>query len=222
MAFSLALDAPGEKASRVSFSPHPQQQHLAAADQVPDETWLRLVKTASPRSDALARYGARIFSTSSGRYYVPTDEDRREIMSLRQNAGLAARVILAANDVLGYAVERAAGKKATSGALLIGDLYGPEAAIRYAKALSFAPDQLLTGAVPQMAERVGAEEPPTVAKFDTRMRQVLLAGGERMVESADGSAPRSASLVSGEVIKGTLTKFDRAEDTGGASHVAAR
>ncbi len=71
MAFSLALDVPAETGATASPERAPG---LALADEsadmprLPEEVWLRAVKAASPHSDILARYGGRIFVTSTGRF----------------------------------------------------------------------------------------------------------------------------------------------------------
>jgi hypothetical protein len=202
MAFSLAFDAPAEKASRVSFSATAVHGTAAASSSaLPDENlWLRSIKLASPKSDVLAHYGQRIFVTSSGRYYVPAQSDREEILALRRNGDVAGRVLAAATQTLNTELERQSGLEPTRGALLIAHLAGTELAIRYLRALGTLPDAKALSAVPGLAELLEGSVGVTLAQLDHRLNKALQARAHQIAAASPDSKA--------DKLKGTLTRPD--------------
>lgn len=203
MAFSLALDAPVEKASRVSFTSGPAIRAPALQPgAVPDEAfWLRSVKLAGPHSDILSAYGARIFVTSSGRYYVPAESDRTEILALRRNGEVATRVLSAATLVLHKHLEQKSGRAPPRGALLIAHLAGEKTALDYMAALHADPEADAAAAVPALAkllDEVG--KALTLAQLEARLSRALLAKPEQIAEAQTQDQEKT--------FKGTLTKPD--------------
>ena len=224
MAFSLAFDAQAGKASRVSLeASHVRQSQfeatrpMAPSELLAEDAWLRAIKIASPKSDALARYGARIFVTTSGRYYVPSDGERREIVKLRENAGIAARVISAAAQALESEIEKTSGRKPGRAAVYIATLYGPAAAISYQRMLETAPDTPVTAAVPQLSAAIGLESAPAIGAYDRLLRTILASDSTEVADDTPGQVQnRDRGTVRGP-IKGTLTTAEKT----GTSRVAA-
>lgn len=201
MAFSLALNAPVEKASRVSFtSAQEVRTPASAAGGVPDEAfWLRSVKLASPHSDILSGYGARIFVTSSGRYYVPAESDRADILALRRNGEVATRVLSAATLVLQKHLEEKSGRAPTRGALLVAHLAGEPAALDYMVALDADPEADAVAAVPALAKLLDdAGKAMSLAQLEARLSRVLRAKPEQIAAAQTQDHA--------DTLKGTLTK----------------
>ena len=207
MAFSLALNAPVEKASRVPLtsptvaiaatSP-PMSNGGVRTSVMSEQTWLAAVKTAAPSSDILQGYGARIFVTSSGRYYVPSAHERNEILALRSNGEIATRVLAAATREHKAALETSTGQSPTRGALLVAHLYGRGLAERYVRSLARTPEAraatLLSSVMPASRDDASL----TLGVLDRRLSQVL---GEGRHEIA-----AARTRVHDAPLKGTLTK----------------
>ena len=212
MAFSLALDAPAEKTGVAALLP-PSLHVLESADAVaaspllPDEAWLRAVKAASPHSDVLARYGGRIFVTSSGRDYVPVAGERAEILALQKTRAIATRVLAAATVEFKAELARATGREPTRAALLIAHLYGTSSAISYLRALEGSPQRPAIAAVPQLANAWGPASREPLVALDARVSAELgandaakPAGKPRMVGTLTRPDPvttRSGNKVAG-------------------------
>lgn len=213
MAFSLALDAPVEKASRVSLSSPPAQHTTAAAAaSLPDENfWLRSVKLASPSSDILSAYGARIFVTSTGRYYVPAESERADILALRRNGEVTARVLAAATWALRKRLQTAYGRIPTRGALLIAHLASETAALDYMAALDADPEAEAARAVPALTKLLDGNKTMTLAQLETRLSRSLRAEPQQVATARASGDP--------EALKGTLT---RPEDRANQSAQVAR
>jgi len=205
MAFSLAFHAPAEKASRVSLTPsaHSLIENASAragADLLDDSAWLRAVKTAAPSSDALAIYGARIFQTSSGRYYVATQAERAEILALKDNEEIAARVMAAATLHLTERLAAETGRRPSRGALLIAHAVGLEAAASYARALAHDPSARAVAAIPALAPVLRGHRTLTLAALDARLNAALGTDQDGMVAE---TAPRH--MQAHNLMKGTLS-----------------
>lgn len=200
MAFSLALPAPVEKASRVTFTPsHAFGTSAASPGALPDESfWLRSIKLAAPQSDILSAYGARIFVTSSGRYYVPAAADRDDILALRRNGEVAARVLAAATMVLRKRLAQSSARAPTRGALLIAHVAGETSARDYIAALDADPDAEVSRAVPGLAKLLGGDKGVTLTQLEARLRTALRMPPEQ-VTAARASGDAGA-------LKGTLTR----------------
>lgn len=206
MAFSLAFHAPAEKASRVSLTPsaHSLIENASAragADLLDDAAWLRAVKTAAPSSDVLAIYGARIFQTSSGRYYVATQAERAEILALKDNEEIAARVMAAATLQLTQRLAAETGRRPSRGALLIAHAVGLKAAASYTQALVHDPSARAAAAIPALAPMLGVHRTLTLAALDARLNAAL--GTDQDGMAAAEIAPRY--IQARNLMKGTMS-----------------
>lgn len=206
MAFSLALDAPSGKASRIS--PHSPPPALTVSDRVSepalrfglsDDAWLRALKRAAPASDVLSRYAARIFVTSAGRYYVPVPREKAELLSLRQNAEVAVRVLAAATVALRRELSETTGREPSRGALLAGHLFGKSEAIAYMRAAIHEPSARVARVVPAFGVYLNGGESLTIGALDRRLTHALGGPLTEVAEMARGGGTR-------EAFKGTLTR----------------
>ncbi|MEZ5900666.1 MAG: hypothetical protein R3D51_14375 [Hyphomicrobiaceae bacterium] len=176
MAFSLAFHGPVEKASRVSLhtsAPHRSTATAGSSELLDESAWLRAVKTASPSSDILALYGARIFQTSSGRYYVATQGERSEILALRDNEEVAARVMAAATLRLRSKLVALTGRSPTPGALLVAHVAGIKTSIAYMHTLARDASMRAGTVMPALAPMLRGNRTMTLAALDERLREVL-------------------------------------------------
>lgn len=216
MAFSLAFDAPAEKASRVSFSPQSSQTAILAkakfahSDSVPDEDlWLRAVKIAAPRSDILQAYGSRVFVTSTGRYYVATPIEREEILALRNNPEISARVLAAATEVFQEDMQARTREVPTPGALLVAHMAGEDTAVRYVRALAHDPEQRAMGVLPGLAAALGEDRSLTMGQLDSRLARAIHSQGSEVAAA-------------GARLKGTVTKTEIAKADSTTAKLASR
>ncbi len=90
--------------------------------------WLRALKEDLPR-DA-HDYAQSIFRTSGGRFYVPRQSERLEILDARNDGALAARAARAFARANAHALRLSLRRAPTAGELYIAHLFGPEAAAR--------------------------------------------------------------------------------------------
>lgn len=216
MAFSLAFDAPAEKASRVSFSPQTNQTVALAkakpahAQSLPEENvWLRAVKIAAPRSDILQSYGARIFVTSMGRYYVATPQERTDILALRNNPEISARVLAAAIQAMQEDMENRTHQTPTRAALVVAHMLGEDAALRYMRALAHDPEQRAIGVLPAIGAMLGEDRNVTIGQLDGRLAHAV--------------QPHASEIAAaGPAFKGTVTKPEAAKSESAAAQLASR
>lgn len=206
MAFSLALDAPAGKASRIPpQSPPPaitvldRAREPALREALSDDAWLRALKRAAPASDALSRYAARIFVTSAGRYYVPVPSEKAEILALRSNGDVAVRVLAAATAELKRDLHETTGREPSRGALLVAHLLGRSEAISYMRAAIHEPSARAVRVVPAFGVLLNGDGSLTVGALDRRLSHAL---GGPVTEVADAGRGRGTR----EAFKGTLTR----------------
>ena len=177
MAFSLALDAPVGEASRVPNHPSPKISATFAIDvplgpAMPEAIWLRALKTAAPNSDVLRYYGDRIFITSSGKAYVPSDSDRAEIKALQNNGEVVTRVIAAATRT-NKALLSGLGNMPTPGALHIAHVYGVVSAQRFCAVLERDPEALASEILPELAGELQSMPRISVGALDVKLTRLV-------------------------------------------------
>jgi hypothetical protein len=92
-----------------------------------DQTWLQTLKTAGP-SLGYGRYADGIVQTDSGRFVVPNEAQRKEIMQLRTDPAAASAMAGAFTQRnAAYLTERI-GRQPTQGELYIAHFLGPSGA----------------------------------------------------------------------------------------------
>ena len=223
MAFSLALDAPDGKASRVSSELAPARIEKVSRtlarpgdDKVSEQVWLRAVKAAGPQSDILQRYGARIFVTSSGRYYVPVAGERSEILEMQRSSALAARVLAGATRSFKAEIAASTGREPSRAALFLAHSYGTDVASAYVRALNATPEKPAGAVLASFAFDRPAQEKLSLEAFDARLSAML--GADTSAPAHDAlrvRAPARRPLMADVIrspIKGTLTRSDAPAD----------
>jgi hypothetical protein len=214
IALSLAANAAGGEAARTPAPPPSASALTRAGDPDPlrfgEQAWLAAVRSVGTAA-GLAAEQARIFKTSGGRYYVPSAEERTQILALRAEPATAAAVahVMALANARSFAAR--AGRPARAGDLAIAHLLGLEAAIRIAAAAESAPETAAASAAP--AE---AFAHPAIFFAGTRARsagevQALFETASRPEGRAERAtiaeiAPRPAAgrLAGRPALKGTL------------------
>ena len=215
MAFSLALDAPAGKASRDLAQTAPQISNavnaaVPASPGMPDEIWLRAVKTAAPHSDVLRYYADRIFITSSGKVYVPSDQGRAEIRSLQSNSEVVTRVIAAATRI-NRKLLIGLGNSPSPGVLLIAHVYGIASAQRFCAALERDGEALAGELLPELAGELQSSPHITVAALEARL--TALATGKVVARKSDGGSMRAKERVAlSGPLKGTVVQSEQRPD----------
>lgn len=210
MAFSLAFNAPAEKASRaamVSTAGGQSGSRIENSAKLSERAWLRAIKLASPHSDILSVYGARIFLTSSGRYYILSSRDRREIAALQDNSDIAVRVLAAAALELKARLKRETGLEPTRGALLVAYFYGRKAAGAYMRALDRGGEQTVLRAVPELAKALAGKKGTTVAGLEEQLSRAF-----ETISPATADAAGAAGAPDHRDIRGTVSEsLDRSD-----------
>ncbi len=216
MAFSLALDAPVEKASRDLAQPAPQFSTAANFDvprhpAMPDAIWLRAVKTAAPHSSVLRYYADRIFITSSGKAYVPSDSGRAELRSLQNNGEVVMRVIAAATRINKNLLS-GLGNTPTPGVLLIAHVYGVASAQRFCAALARDPEAVASEMLPELAGELQSTPHISVAALEAKL--TALATGKPVAPKFNGSAsrPRERFALGAGRLRGTVIQSEGSSD----------
>jgi len=116
-----------------------------------EDLWLRALKEDLPQD--VHGYARSIFRTSSGRYYVPRQAERREILAARDDGLLAARAARAFARANARALRVSLHRTPTAGELYIAHLFGPEAAASLIARARSHPDAAAAKHVPELAAR---------------------------------------------------------------------
>jgi hypothetical protein len=165
LAMLLSLAAAGGEGTTVPIPPprEPYTEAVAAAVEplegplkYGEREWLQALYD---NPDASGSYANRIFVTSGGRFYVPTADDRRQILEARNDPTLAARVARIAAERNAARLGAALQRPISTADLYIAHLLGPGPAIAFLKAVSETPDMTVAQAFPGLADAFrGAEE----------------------------------------------------------------
>lgn len=115
-----------------------------------DESWLAMLYAHGEAAgqQALAR---RIFRTSSGRFYVPVDDDRRAIRALQRNPALAERIVAASAEASAEALKAKLGRTATLSEIYAAHVLGVEPAAGLIASAALAPRRLAIEVLPAAA-----------------------------------------------------------------------
>lgn len=94
-----------------------------------ESTWLKTVKDVGDKF-GLEKYTPHIFKTRSGRYYVPNQKLRNEILQLRHNPEISAMMAGAFTQQNSDFVESRVGREPSAGELYIAHFLGPNGATK--------------------------------------------------------------------------------------------
>lgn len=118
---------------------------------LPDDRWIELLFTHGHDADvALAR---RIFRTGSGHIYVPVADDRRDLLALKKNPVLVARVMALAARANSDDLEQLLGRSATMSEVFAAHVLGPKGAAELITAAAANPRQPSIEVLPASALR---------------------------------------------------------------------
>lgn len=92
-----------------------------------ESTWLQTVKDVGDKF-GLGKYTPHIFKTRSGRYYVPNEKLRQEILQLRHNPEVSAMMAGAFTQQNADFIASHVGREPTQGELYIAHFLGPKGA----------------------------------------------------------------------------------------------
>jgi hypothetical protein len=166
-------------------------QSLAGPLRFSESMWLKALKDCTG-SDT-PEYAAAIFQTSSGRYYVPADADRRRILAARENAELASRIAhdLALSNARHLAV--ALRRAPTPGDLYLAHVFGVEAAAAFIELTIAEPNADAAKHLPELAQDAPAlfsvgRTPLTLAQLYIRLTAGLRQRPPELAALAGGGA----------------------------------
>lgn len=116
-----------------------------------ENTWLQTVKEEGGRF-GLDKYTPHIFRTRGGRYYVPDDGVRSEILQLRHNPEVSAMMAGAFTRQNAETIQSEIGRNPTQGELYIAHFLGPTGAGRLINMSETNPDARADQHFPQAAK----------------------------------------------------------------------
>jgi hypothetical protein len=152
-------------------------QRLQGPYRFSENVWLRALKDATG-ANGLNSLSRRIFSTSSGRLYVPVAAERRRILKARFDGAVAGRIARAFAESNARLMGPAIGRKVSAGDLYIAHLFGPEGAVKLIKLASENPRAVAVKHAPHLARSLPQafyllSAPLTLADVYGRLTQPL-------------------------------------------------
>ena len=152
-------------------------QPLAGPLRFSEAMWLKALKDGAGGSDT-QEYAAAIFQTSSGRYYVPAEAERRRILAARESAELAGRIAhtFAQSNARHMAV--ALRRAPTPGDLYLAHVFGAEATAAFIELVVAKPHADAAKHLPELAQDAPAllsvgRTPLTLAQLYIRLTAAL-------------------------------------------------
>ena len=154
--FTLAVSGSGDTTGFVtkpSFSA--TRPAMSAEDPLhfADQTWLSAIKEGAG-GEELARYAGRIFQTSSGRYYVPSEADRNLILNMRRDEDIARLIALDLARRNARKLQSRLGRPAKIADLYLAHSLGSDSAIRLIQSVERNPNAEVAALLPDLGERV--------------------------------------------------------------------
>jgi hypothetical protein len=172
-------------------------QPLAGPLRFSETMWLKALKDGT--DSETREYAAAIFQTSSGRYYVPAEADRRRIIAARESTELAGRIAhdLALSNARHLAV--ALRRAPTPGDLYLAHVFGAEAAAAFIELTIAAPNADAAKHLPELAQDAPAllsvgRTPLTLAQLYIRLTAGLRQRPPELASFAGGGATTHLAL----------------------------
>lgn len=151
-----------------------------------EETWLRTLKEDGPAL-GLGDVAAKITKSRSGRYFVASPRERRDILNLRNDPRISALMAGAYTKRNAEALSEGIGRAPTSGELYLAHFLGPRDAIRMIELLNSAPRMRADHAFPAAAKANRS------IFFDDRRPRTVREVYRRLVATYDGTAGSARS-----------------------------
>ena len=161
-----------------------------------EDTWLRVVDRYGAQHGLQAE--AQAIRFHDGRPQVDDPQQRADILALRNDPDLSARLAGELANENGTRIRRAIGREATPGELYAAHFFGPSQALKFIRAVDANPDQLAADLFPRAARsnhglfyRQGDAQTvgDLMARFD---RRLIDAGPEQPLSNAPPRAPGGA------------------------------
>ena len=121
---------------------------------------------------------ARIFKTSSGRFYVPVARDRAQILDLGRDSAVSCFIALSSAATNAQVLESETGRAAKLSDLYLAHVFGTSIAVRLMKAIDTMPDRRMATVFPGL-ERIepdiyrGKGASMTMADFSKKLRRAI-------------------------------------------------
>lgn len=168
-----------------------------------EQVWLEAVMSGSGGHE-IRKQSARVFRTSGGRFYVPSEKEHAAIIDLRRDPVRAAEVALAFGAMNARRMREALGRQPATGDLYIAHALGSDTAIALLKAAAERPDRLLRNEFASLSSRhpelEGGRRPARIGEVVARLKQAAErrpAGADVAVWFANGSRPSALSALRG-------------------------
>lgn len=207
LALILALAAAdgGPPADRASLTAVPAA--AVSADPNPyrftDQSFMAAIESGAGGAE-LADVRRGIFRTSSGRYYVPSESERRRIQVLKRDSDLAALLAFSNARRNVPAMKSALGRRPEAGELYLAHVIGTDTAVKLIRLAQDRPLASVSSALPEVAA-----EFPEIGKLKGTSAQA------RTVYERLSRAPfRFGSIETAEALPASLRLSD--EEPGGA------
>ena len=145
-----------DPASRHDEPTPPQTLPVTRAEAQPtdfdtsDEAWLRLVQLHGGEA-GLGALAGRTFRTSSGRIYVPVEQDRIAILALKRDPAIGTRIATAAARADSGRLERVLARRISLGELYMAHCVGADAATAILQAAAYQPGKPASEVAPTTA-----------------------------------------------------------------------
>jgi hypothetical protein len=172
-------------------------QPLSGPLRFSESMWLKALKDGN--GGGAREYAEAIFQTSSGRYYVPAEADRRRILAGRENAELAGRI---AHDLALSNARHLAGalrRAPTPGDLYLAHVFGAEAAVAFIELTIAEPNADAAKHLPELAQDAPAllsvgRTPLTLAQLYIRLTAGLRQRPPELASLPGGGATTHLAL----------------------------
>lgn len=148
---------------------------------------------------AFSHLAARIFRTSSGRYYVPVNEDRQKILELRRDNAVSCFIALSSAASNAQIFKARTDRQAGLAELYLAHVFGIDRAIAVVSAMQRTPLRRMMETFPGLEDTYrslyrGGLHKMTLGSFSKRLerainRRIAEAGGK--IRATNGSAKRN-------------------------------
>lgn len=195
---SLVTSSPNGVATAATGMPAPKAATTLDLKSSPcrygEQAWFSALKDGGG-SSAFPELGQRIFMTSGGRYYVPADGHRRQILGLRRDNAVSCFVALSAAATNAKLIKAALGRDAELSDLYLAHVFGAETAVKVLTAIAVSPRKRMIRQFPHLDQVApglyrGPGQAMTLLRFSARLDDAI----RRRIETATGTRLQSAKV----------------------------
>ena len=150
---------------------------------------------------AFSGLAKRIFRTSGGRFYVPVERDRREILKLQRDNAVSCFIALSSAAANAQQLKSKVGRDASLSDLYLAHVFGADRAIQIINAIDATPRKRMATRFPRLDLIVpdlyrGRDQRMTLASFSKRLEQAIenrVAGTNRTAQRKVRTKKRATS-----------------------------